>query len=68
MLDIDVQGAILFYKVFPKSNFFAVLPPSTEMLRERLERRGTETKSKIDVRVGNADGEFRKIMENKNIF
>ena len=32
LLDIDVQGAIKFEKVFPDSNFVAVLPTSQEIL------------------------------------
>lgn len=68
LLDIDVQGALLFHKAFPKSNFFAILPPSTESLKERLVLRGTETPTKIETRIANADGEFRTIMANKHIF
>mmetsp|Transcript_39544 Transcript_39544/g.51800 ORF Transcript_39544/g.51800 Transcript_39544/m.51800 type:complete len:90 (+) Transcript_39544:315-584(+) len=54
LLDIDVQGALKFNNVFPDSNFVAVLPPSIDDLRKRLEGRGTETAEKINTRVGNA--------------
>lgn len=42
ILDIDVQGAIKFQKVFPNSNFVAVLAPSSSVLEQRLVARGTE--------------------------
>jgi guanylate kinase len=36
LLDIDVQGALKFDKVFPDSNFIAILPPSIAELKIRL--------------------------------
>ena len=65
LLDIDVQGALTFQQVFPDSNFVAVLPTGVKMLRSRLEGRGTETKEKIDTRVGNAVDELRILTQEK---
>ena len=42
LLDIDVQGAFKFYKAFPNSNFIAILPPDTDTLEKRLNKRGSE--------------------------
>lgn len=51
ILDIDVQGA----KHVIKSNIDAVtifiLPPSAEILKERLMKRGTDSKEKIEERL-----------------
>ena len=68
LLDIDVQGALNFYKAFPRSNFFAFLPKDTQVLKARLLKRGTETKEKIDERVKNAKSEIRSLLKNKHIF
>ena len=68
LLDIDVQGSIKFSEAFPDSNFVAVLPPSIEELRSRLEKRGTETQEKINTRVGNAQGEMDIIMGKPDVF
>ena len=65
MLDIDVKGSLKFHEVIPDSNFVAVLPTGTKMLRSRLEGRGTETKEKIDTRVGNALEELKTLTEAK---
>ena len=69
MLDIDVQGSLKFHSVQPDSNFVAILPTGVTMLRSRLEGRGTETKEKIDTRVGNAVAELKTLtQEKKEIF
>jgi guanylate kinase len=42
VMDIDVQGARLFVGAYPESVLVFLLPPSAEVLVERLSRRNTE--------------------------
>ena len=58
LLDIDVQGALKFEKVFPDSNFLAVLPKSIDQLRNQLVKRGTETEESLNTRLKNAESEI----------
>lgn len=64
ILDIDVQGArqIMASGLDPVSVF--ILPPSMEILRHRLESRGTDSRQVIDLRLKNAAREMR----NKDIY
>lgn len=68
LLDIDVQGAIKFEKVFPEANFVGLLPPCVETLKQRLKIRGTETEQSLMTRVKNADAELKEIFEKKDMF
>ena len=68
LLDIDLQGALKFQKVFPQSNFFAILPPSIDALNLRLVKRGSETSEKIEVRLKNAEWEIPGLLDDKFIF
>ena len=47
MLDIDVQGALKFEKVFPDANYIAFLPVNRTILENRLRGRGTENEEQI---------------------
>ncbi len=40
LLDIDVQGALSVKKLFPRSVRIMLFPPSLEVLKERIRRRG----------------------------
>ena len=60
IMDIDVQGAAQFVKVFPESVLIFLLPPSAEVLVERLEGRGSETRGALAVRLRNAIDELRE--------
>ena len=68
LLDIDVQGALLFQESFPDANFIAILPPSIEILRERLKKRGTESVNGIHHRINHAEDELRAIISKKETF
>jgi guanylate kinase len=61
VLDIDVQGAMQVMEKRPESTFIFVAPPgmSPEILRERLENRGTESREVIEGRVRTAIGEMK---------
>ena len=63
LLDIDVQGGLQVKKAMPDAVLIFILPPSLAELRRRLEGRGTETKDKIEKRLGQALNEIRLIGE-----
>ena len=58
LLDIDIQGTVKFLKAFPETNTLFVFPPSVDDLRQRLEKRGTETEETLKTRLGNASKEI----------
>ncbi|MCI7767549.1 MAG: guanylate kinase [Oscillospiraceae bacterium] len=60
ILEIEVQGAMKIKELCPEAVFIFILPPSLETLRERLEKRGTETAEVINKRVAEAKGEIEK--------
>ena len=61
IMDIDVQGAAQFVKMFPESVLIFLLPPSAEALLERLEGRRSETRDALAVRLRNAIDELREV-------
>ena len=65
---MDVQGAITFKKSFPESNFLAILPPSTDELRVRLIKRGTESVDSLNIRVDQAENDLQTIVSKKKTF
>lgn len=60
ILEIEVQGAMKIREKCPDAMFIFILPPSLDTLRQRLEKRGTETEEVIAKRVGEAAGEISK--------
>lgn len=60
ILEIEVQGAMKIKQNCPEAVFVFILPPSVETLKERLEKRGTETADVIAKRVAEARGEIEK--------
>lgn len=62
-LEIDIQGALQIKKIYPNGIFVFILPPSMEELKNRIIRRGTESKSDIDRRYKNAFKEIEYINE-----
>lgn len=54
LMDIDVQGAAQFRKVFPRSVLVFVLPPSTDVLIARLRARKTESAAQLALRLESA--------------
>jgi guanylate kinase len=61
IMDIDVQGARQFARSFPESVLAFLLPPSTDVLVERLRARQTEDHGKVLVRLRSAREELREI-------
>ena len=58
LLDIDVQGTRLVRCAHPEAKTIFVLPPSMEVLEERLRRRATESEEQLAVRLAAARREI----------
>ncbi len=58
LLDIDVQGARQVRCSYPSALNIFVLPPSMDVLRNRLEARGTESPEKLARRLAAAESEL----------
>jgi guanylate kinase len=72
VLDIDVKGAIAIQKQLgEKSLSIFILPPSIEVLKERLERRNTESPEKVQMRLDKAayeisfSNQFNAVVKNE---
>jgi guanylate kinase len=63
ILEIDVQGAESIVKSFPEAVSIFILPPTFEILRERLTRRATETNENLALRLKNSFGEVQKFKD-----
>jgi guanylate kinase len=59
LLEIDWQGATQVRRLIPDAVHIFVLPPSLEVLRERLERRGQDAPEVIARRLAGAVDEMR---------
>lgn len=62
VLDIDVQGARQIRNVFDDSVFVFILPPSMDILVERLQGRMSNTPEEIKRRAGKAAEEIREYL------
>jgi guanylate kinase len=58
ILEIEVQGAMQVKEQFPQAVLIFVEPPSLEILKERLIKRGTESMEVIEQRLATARTEF----------
>ena len=63
LMDIDVQGAIQFTRVFPQAVTIFILPPSAEVLLERLKKRRTESPQELAERLQSALQELQSVDE-----
>ncbi|MCR4746378.1 MAG: guanylate kinase [Lachnospiraceae bacterium] len=61
VLEIEIQGAMQIKKKFPEALLLFVMPPSAEILKNRLVGRGTETAEVIDKRMKRAAEESEGI-------
>lgn len=59
VLEIEVQGAMKIRESFPEAVFIFILPPTIDELRDRLEKRGTETSEVIQKRIDEAEQEIK---------
>lgn len=58
ILEVDVQGAASVRKLMADSVSIFILPPSFEVLRQRLQARGTDSPAELDLRLRNAPKEL----------
>ncbi|EOD01309.1 guanylate kinase [Caldisalinibacter kiritimatiensis] len=58
ILEIDIQGALQIKERYPEGVFIFIVPPSMKELRNRIEKRGTETEEAINERFSSAFNEL----------
>jgi guanylate kinase len=63
LMDIDVQGAVQFTRVFPQAVTIFILPPSADVLLERLRMRQTESPQQLADRLQSALQELQSVDE-----
>lgn len=51
LLEIDIQGALNVKEIYPDGVFTFIMPPSMRELKNRIEKRGTETKEAMVKRL-----------------
>jgi guanylate kinase len=59
LLDIDVQGALQIRNSFKDGVFVFILPPSMEVLRKRLAKRGSNSRADMERRLARAADEIK---------
>jgi guanylate kinase len=59
ILEVDVQGAASIRALMADSVSIFILPPSFEVLRQRLQARGTDSPEELDLRLRNAPTELK---------
>lgn len=60
ILEVDVQGADSVRKLVTDSVSIFILPPSREILRQRLIARGTDSPEELELRLRNAPNELQR--------
>jgi len=63
LLEIDIQGALSVKEIYPDGVFIFILPPSMEELKNRIEKRGTETKEAMINRLESAYKELKYVFK-----
>jgi len=63
ILEIDWQGAAQIKELFPESISIFILPPSREILRDRLHSRKQDEQAVIDHRMSKASSEIKHYQE-----
>jgi len=64
IFDVDVIGGLNIKKQYPKECFSVfIMPPSVDVLRERLCGRGTESEETLDIRISKAEEEISRNSE-----
>jgi guanylate kinase len=59
ILEVDVQGAASVRSLLADSVSIFILPPSFEVLKQRLRARGTDSQEELDLRLRNAPTELK---------
>lgn len=60
ILDIDVEGTMQIIKRYPDSVTIFIMPPTREILRKRIESRGSDSREVIEKRLKNAELEMAR--------
>ena len=63
ILEIEIQGALQIKKRFPQGVFTFIVPPSLDILSERIHKRGTESEEVIQKRLATAIRELEYVSE-----
>lgn len=63
ILEIETKGAMQIKKRFPQGVFTFIVPPSLDVLAERIRNRGTETEEVIQKRLATAIQELNYLSE-----
>lgn len=58
ILDLDVQGARALRRAYPETIAIFIMPPSRQVLAQRLRQRGTEDRAALKRRLEKADREM----------
>lgn len=58
LLEIDIQGAMQVKKRYPKGVFVYIVPPSLEILSQRIHARGTDSEEVIQNRLAQITNEL----------
>lgn len=61
VLEIDIQGALKVKEAYPEGVFIFILPPSMEELKNRIEKRGSETPESLLTRFESAYEEINYV-------
>jgi guanylate kinase len=61
IIKVDIQGAVNIKKVLPEAVFIFILPPSREVLINRLKKRRTESAGDLELRLKTAEIELDNI-------
>lgn len=63
ILEIDIQGARQVKENCPDAIFIFILPPDIEELKNRIIKRGSESKESFDLRVKSAEEELKAMYD-----
>ena len=63
ILEIEIQGALQVKERFPQGVFIFIVPPSLDVLSERIHKRGTESEEVIQKRLATAIQELEYVSE-----
>jgi len=63
ILEIEIQGALQIKKRFSQGVFTFIVPPSLDVLSERIHKRGTESEKVIQKRLATAIQELEYVSE-----
>ena len=51
VFDVDTKGALNLKRLYPATTLIFIQPPSLDVLRERLQARGTEDAAELEIRL-----------------